>query len=34
MEDKKDLLLYVQQQEEEETNKWAEELISLILKEN
>ena len=32
MEDKKDLLLYVQQQEEEETNKWAEELISLVLK--
>ena len=32
MKDIKDLLLYVQQQEEEETNKWAEELISLVLK--
>ena len=31
MEDIKDLLLYVQQQEEEETNKWAEDLVSLIL---
>ena len=32
MEDIKDLLVYVQQQEEEETNKWAEDLISLVLK--
>ena len=31
MKDIKDLLLYVQQQEEEETNKWAEDLINLIL---
>ena len=31
MKDIKDLLLYVQQQEEEETIKWAEDLISLIL---
>ena len=31
MKDIKDLLLYVQQQEEEETNKWAEDLVSLIL---
>ena len=31
MKDIKDLLMYVQQQEEEETNKWAEDLISLIL---
>ena len=32
MEDIKDLLLlYIQQQEEEETNRWAEDLISLIL---
>ena len=34
MEDIKDLLLYVQQQEEEEDDRWAEDLISLILKEN
>ena len=31
MKDITDLLLYVQQQEEEETNKWAEDLVSLIL---
>ena len=34
MEDIKDLLLYVQQQEEEEDDRWAEQLVSLILKEN
>ena len=34
MEDIKDLLLYVQQQQEEEETNWAEDLISLILKEN
>ena len=34
MEDIKDLLLYVQQQEKKEDDRWAEELISLILKEN
>ena len=33
MKDIKDLLLYVQQQEEEETIKWAEDLVSLILEE-
>ena len=31
MEDIKDLLLYVQQQEKKEDEKWAEDLISLIL---
>ena len=31
MEDIKDLLLYVQQQEEEENERWAEDLVSLIL---
>ena len=30
MEDKK-LLLYIQQQEEEENERWAEDLVSLIL---
>ena len=34
MEDITDLLLYVQQQEEEEDDRWAEQLVSLILKEN
>ena len=33
MKDIKDLLLYVQQQEKEETSKWAEDLVSLILEE-
>ena len=32
MEDIKDLLLYVQQQEKKEDEKWAEDLISLVLK--
>ena len=31
MKDIKDLLLYVQQQEEEENERWAEDLVSLIL---
>ena len=35
MKDIKDLLLYIQQQEKKEDEKWAEDLISLILdKEN
>ena len=34
MEDIKNLLLYIQQQEEEEDDRWAEQLVSLILKEN
>ena len=33
MEDKA-LFLYIQQQEKKEDDKWAEDLISLILKEN
>ena len=33
MEDIKDLLLYVQQQEKKEDDKWAEDLVSLILEE-
>ena len=33
MEDK-ELFLYIQQQEKKEDDKWAEDLISLILKEN
>ena len=33
MKDITDLLLYVQQQEKEETSKWAEDLVSLILEE-
>ncbi len=31
MEDIKDLLLYIQQQEKKEDDRWAEDLISLIL---
>ena len=33
MEDK-ELFLYIQQQEKKENDEWAEDLISLILKEN
>ena len=33
MEDK-ELFLYIQQQEKKEDDKWAEDLISLIFKEN
>ena len=33
MEDK-EVFLYIQQQEKKEEDKWAEDLISLILKEN
>ena len=33
MEDK-ELFLYIQQQEKKEDERWAEDLISLILKEN